>query len=374
MEEIIEERRECGKAFNLGNGRTRLEISTGPIHFKEDYDDPNEMWKDIDLSWKGNKIDKVPYILTHDGKTITVINRKTKLEHTLELLDGRPMTWNRGQGKAECRLDDCIIQVIASPYAVRFRKLINKEGAPLRSEFRIEGDMDKVHCEGRDNEGRLKIKQSLKDGILSEAVNETRSLKYPVSLDPTIDEFPVLAVNDDASYRPPTSAYPTPQYARDDVENPAGRDSDSKPWGSCLRFNTVDVAKDSLIHSAFIRFRAARSSTSTGVRTVILPEHADNAAGWPAAVGDLATRLAANFADQPPTFPLYPPPYEAWDNIASWSRGIDYDSVDITPLVQYLVERTGWVANNAMGFLWCDYMARSAVGAMRYAYSFDAVP
>ena len=57
MIELIEKRSRNSKVFYLGkspDGRDRYawDGGIGAIHYKDNYADPNELWKDIDLTGK----------------------------------------------------------------------------------------------------------------------------------------------------------------------------------------------------------------------------------------------------------------------------------------------------------------------------------
>ena len=76
-EEILALRNENSKTFALDNGKRQLVLSIGAIHYKDNYADKSEEWKDIDLTWVGNRITKAPYELTLDGQKLTLKNNKT---------------------------------------------------------------------------------------------------------------------------------------------------------------------------------------------------------------------------------------------------------------------------------------------------------
>ena len=370
MKEIVERRRECNKMFDLGGGRMKLVAATGPVHYKEDYSDPNEQWKDIDLHWEGNEISHCPYILTHDGKTLQVTNRKTKAVHVLELLEDDELVWERSRAKAVARTEYGSIAVIAAPYSVRFRKTILRKGAPLQTRFRIEGDMKKVHCLAVDGTGDLPIEHTVKDGILTETVKAKRNLSYPVKLDPVIDTFPVAASTDDVIFMPYHSHY---SRTREEIGVGHYNWATSEPlkvghFGSAMRFTNIDIEPNSIIHSAHLQLRASKSIATAGCRSYIRVEtDADDALQY----------------SSPPTYPVSLADFLvrwnnrtagiAWDNIEAWSKGLDYDSEDFTVLIQGQVELTGWVANSDISIFWDDLDNRSDIFGRRFAYSFDAV-
>lgn len=65
--EVVAQRREGSKTFHLGGDKYRFIRIPGKVHYKEDYSDKKEQWKEIDLKAarqeKNYIVDKAPYIL-----------------------------------------------------------------------------------------------------------------------------------------------------------------------------------------------------------------------------------------------------------------------------------------------------------------------
>lgn len=96
--EVLEKRTEGSKTFDLGAGSFSLEAYSGPIHFKEIYDDKHE-WQDIDPTSfidQGDHIeyDKMPTVVRvfKDRTGYEVESRRTGHKFTVELVevDGIP--------------------------------------------------------------------------------------------------------------------------------------------------------------------------------------------------------------------------------------------------------------------------------------------
>jgi hypothetical protein len=60
--EIVELRKPAGKTFVDINGGFRVSTAMGVIHYRDDYGDPFEQWKEIDLSIDANgQVSTAPY-------------------------------------------------------------------------------------------------------------------------------------------------------------------------------------------------------------------------------------------------------------------------------------------------------------------------
>ena len=87
-EEIISERTESSKTYYLEDG-SYAQISIGAIHYKDNYADDAEQWKDIDLTFDDqNRITQAPYELSVDTEnySITVKDKMTDQVTTLKLI------------------------------------------------------------------------------------------------------------------------------------------------------------------------------------------------------------------------------------------------------------------------------------------------
>jgi hypothetical protein len=82
--EVTEKRTENSKTYYLGNNKYRAEISIGAVHYKDDYKDADEQFKDIDLTWVNGKITKAPYTLERIGNKIIVLDKKTGQTGTID--------------------------------------------------------------------------------------------------------------------------------------------------------------------------------------------------------------------------------------------------------------------------------------------------
>jgi len=111
MKEIVSKRTECSKTFDLGGRKRGLDCHIGAIHYRDNYADAQEGWKDIDLTWEGNRINKAPFELTIEGTKITFRDKKTNKSSIIELMEveGKvlpALNWVFSEGKASLPIID----------------------------------------------------------------------------------------------------------------------------------------------------------------------------------------------------------------------------------------------------------------------------
>ncbi len=49
----------------------------------------------------------------------------------------------------------------------------------------------------------------------------------------------------------------------------------------------------------------------------------------------------------------------SWDNIPAWTQDTEYQSPDISAIVQEIVNQAGWVSGNHLVLFWDDHEGRS---------------
>jgi hypothetical protein len=146
-----------------------------------------------------------------------------------------------------------------------------------------------------------------------------------------------------------TEAY---QYA-------GSKDGSNYKYGGGMRFTNIVIPQGAVIVNAYLSFYAY-SSSGTVVRTKISAEDVDN----PSTFADDAAAFDSRYATHTSAM-------VEWDSISAWSSGVWYNSVNISSVVQEVVNRGGWVSGNSIVIFWEDFDGRSDVGARRIAYSAD---
>lgn len=128
-------------------------------------------------------------------------------------------------------------------------------------------------------------------------------------------------------------------YARSDYGD---KDQHWNTWEPYLRFETIDIPQGSTITSAKIQLAFHSQINGSGQSVTIRGEATDDAssaASSCSAFGN-AARTSANVS---------------WSFASSMSAGTFYDTADISTIVQEIVNRAGWSANNDMQFFFEDH-------------------
>ena len=111
-----------------------------------------------------------------------------------------------------------------------------------------------------------------------------------------------------------------------------------------MRFTSVTIPKNAIISNAYFTFRCmtpdVNNDNSSTCNLTIKGQAADNPSTF--------------VSSSTPTYSISTRPTTtasvAWSP-AAWTPGSDYTSANITTIVQELVNRSGWVSNNAMAFI-----------------------
>lgn len=138
------------------------------------------------------------------------------------------------------------------------------------------------------------------------------------------------------------------QWGGGDTEIHVGR-LDNYAWDGFFRFVNVTIPQGATIDSAILRIVASTTRAVDTALTDLVGEDADNATAptdWDDWVGRARTSARV-----------------AWDNIPQWTSGTAYDSVDMSSVIQEIVDRAGWASGQALNIFWED--DGSSEGALR---------
>ena len=348
MPEILSLRQENSKTFKLADGSEQLVISLGAIHYKDNYADPDEQWKDIDLNWEGNRITKAPYELTLEGNKVTIKDKKTSEVSTIELLSVFPTGLK--------------FEIIPEHTRVSFRHILPSDKVPFEAKFRITGKIPFLTTRASDDEGELELETSLEDGILTEKLSgvvdkltgKVRPVKGSIKVDPT---WQVGASTDDCQYTWSTSA-----LALTTPHQVAGAyDGTDYMIGGGMRFLNVTIPQGNVIIEAYLTLRCSASKSGTVCNTRISAEDVDDAITFADDGAAFETRWAARTTAR-----------IDWDAIPAWTAETDYNSPEIKTVIQEIVDRVGWASGQDIVIFWDDFDDRSThADVRRMAHSYD---
>jgi len=343
--ELLEERQENSKTFDISGGRRRLGVHIGAVHYKDNYVDAKEQWKDISLKWVGNRITTAPYELIHDDKKLTLRGKRTDEVTTIELLDTQPAGLN--------------FEVIPEYTRVSFRHTIPSDKVPFEARFKITGK-GYIKTKAWDDEGELELETSLVDGILTEKLSSVkdkqtgliRPVKGNIRIDPT---WQVGASTDDVYRRLGNGA-----WAVDAEYIVAGAAAAFKQYGGGMRFQNITVPKDATITTAYLTFTAYSDQSGTVANARISAEDVDDPATFADDSGIFDTRYGNHTTA-----------VVDWDGIAAWTDEAEYNSPECKTIEQELVSRPGWQSGFDQVWFFEDYDDRSDANARRSGYSWD---
>lgn len=362
MEDVISLRTESTKTYDLGGRRRGLECHIGLLHYRDNYANPTEPWKDIDLTWEGNRITKAPYELALEGNKVTLRDKKSGEVSTIELLEvganAIPATaWRLKKGLASAPIaPHTDLEIVIENSAVRFSRILKDDTAPTEAKFRVTGNM-RFLTRARDADDALPVEATLVDGILTEKLKPDRPIKYPVKIDPT---WQVTVGTDDCDRRKhgtnPNWWYTNATSMLAGYNNP-----DNKDCGGASRFLNVTIPPGWEITLANLILIAAGTKDTTVVNTRLRAEANVNPATF-STVEDFDARVWTTAVD--------------WNAIPTWTLNGTYTSPDIKAIIQEVIDLPGWASGNPIVVLWDDFDARStqAVGKFRYAKTYDTVP
>ena len=189
------------KHFDLGKGKVRAEIYSIPVHYKDNYADSKEAWKDIDTTWRNGRIDSAPYTAWIEGLTLHYTDKQTGESGTISLEKignkNKQAAQFDFQGRKVLIKDfdtDLDLCIEAHPSGVRFGIIAKTDKAPRDLQYDVKGNL-RIRNRAEDADGNpLALTVSVKDGKLTESVASLeveaitggkKAAKFPLRIDPT---------------------------------------------------------------------------------------------------------------------------------------------------------------------------------------------
>jgi hypothetical protein len=207
-DEIVSERTENTKKYYLGENTYGLDIALAAVHYKDNYADKSEQWKDIDLAFdKNSQITRAPYILTVDTANygITVKDKKTGQATTLKMIrvgdkdisQTKNITAEIAAEKINWKNVDTDLDLAISPENTRvnFDWIVKSENAPHEVEFEIEDGGIPITYKGVDAEEEpVQVTTEKSGNRVIERIEKCG--KYPKVNNPSLDLQVNTSTND----------------------------------------------------------------------------------------------------------------------------------------------------------------------------------
>jgi len=374
--ELIEQRTANSKTFLMPDGRLGLDISIGAIHYKDNYQDRTEPWKDIDCAIQPDgTIRKAPYDLDID---LDAIGFRCRVKE-----DGSEFTMGLGilgEGILPAKVKPIIsgnqaiwrdvapdtdIAIVAERTRISFRRILKSEKAPVRAEFNVTKPSKSIavlKTRARDADGEeVPVEVAEDRGKLVERI-DVRGKKFPIEVDPTL-EIQVGADADDCrryGYGENGGfGYSVGYDAAGSVT--AANDK----YGSGFRFINITIPQGTEITTAYLILTAMYDGSNTDCNTKISAEDVDNA-------GDFSGDDGASFDTR---YGNHTTAIVDWNAIPAWSAdecGADTTSPEIQTVIQEIVNRVGWASGNAIVIFWEDFGDNSGADAIRQCYDYKS--
>ncbi len=149
-------------------------------------------------------------------------------------------------------------------------------------------------------------------------------------------------------------------FSNDDIEMSYDGNSRGHQWVG-LRYRGINAPKNATISQAYIQFQADETKQSGAVQLRVQAVAADNPGTWS---GDYAvsssTKTTASVTWTPPN----------WNVVGASGAN---ERLDVTSIVQELVDRSGWTPGNAMAFT-IGYISGSGIRTAEMGNGIDVAP
>ena len=338
-DEIILFRTENTKTFYISENVRNIKAFSGPVHYKDDYSNPAEIWKNINLTWFEDKITKAPFELSRDNGKYTMLNKKTGKISTIEKLSVKPA--------------NAKYEIIVDYTSIKFRHTVNNLDIPFEAKFKVSGPG--IISKAFDDDSSIDIQASIKDGILTEKlISVNREIKGKIRIDPT---YSISQSTDDAKRRLTPDLWDLAA-----VSGPAGAHSTWSQYGYGARYQAIPIPAGSEILSATWIFTAPASWSGTVCRIRISAENVADAPTF----ADNAAAFDARWANRNSV-------RIDMDGEGPWVAESIYNSPEIKTIIQQWVDIAGHQSGYDIVLFWDDFEDRSdhAGFAFREIYNWD---
>jgi len=382
-DELLAKRTRNSKTFFLGkapDGRERYAWhgTIGAIHYRDNPKAEASPWLDIDTAIDAQgKVRTAPYDLDVYLTGMAGFHYKSKDSGEFDI---RLSKAREGPGGRKVIRPDMQVKPIIEGNTVRWpnlypdtdvvleaqndrvilKRILKSNKAPLEYEVTVQelaegvAQLRPVRPAVDANGQMLKMEESAIAGgrterLKLEAVEgELQPIAYPIEDDTEVNEQ-VGASSDDYSifFELNTNYVYMGNYASGPILYSHG-----------LRFTTLNVPKGSAISTAILTYTCEIAQSGTVCRLKVKGEAHDDA---PTFIKDVDAYWARTRTAEGT--------WEDWDISSAWTKDAEYTSPDIKGIIEEIVNRDGWVANNDLVVFVEEDGADD--NARRYAYSWD---
>lgn len=386
--EIVEMRTETSKTYSLGIDKFRYVGSVGAIHYKDNYSGSYDTWKNIDLSWQGNQVINAPYTLTINPDTYLVFIRDKRTDSTVSIalssLGGKSISkvapvYTKGKATFSNIAIDTDLVIEATNESVKFTRILKSSKASTTAVFGISqsgsGLVIRYNAEydGKMTDKDVKVEATLQDGLLTETIDLSKYPKvtYPLKIDPDIVVATAASADDAEVLRDALTPAWIYQQTRSYCD--AGYFSTTyTKLGAGMRFLSIGIPNSATIDASYITFTSANSASGATCNVRFTGEDVDDASAF-SSLADFQARRGTIVGGANNNY--ITTAQVDWDAVGSWTLDVTYDSPSLNTIIQEIVNRAGWAANNDMVIFWDDFDGRSTQGGdidrTRRPYSYD---
>ena len=369
-EEYLSKRTENTKTFKLSKNANRIVSSIGAVHYKLDYSNPTDVWRNIVTNIVNGKVSKAPYNLeiNETDKSFNVTDKRTgkittvkfngiketalsaneKLSSKPPLTKGNKVIWIEITKGVD-------LTIIARLDGVSFQRKIKNAGALTVATFEVIGESIEYRAYGATGE-KIEVNTSKQGNIITESFKELPTV-FPVIIDPI---WLVSGSADDATRRI------TPDHWNlthgDDM---AGSHSTWSQYGSGMRYQNLNISSDYTINSTTLTFTASSTTSGTVVRTRISGEGVADAPAF----ADSSAAFDSRWANRTTA-------RIDFDGMGEWVLDSTYVSPELKTITEEIIALPDWENGFAQVYFYEDYEDRSDHNAyaFRASHSWDADP
>lgn len=354
--EDVGKRNATSKTWVHQDGTLTWSGTIGDIHYKEDYANKAEQWKDIDTSHytetsEYRLYDRMPFVVKvyKDRTGYEIEGRQDGSKYTIELdeIGGQKIAKHEDN-------DDLSFRFEISPGGVRLWKELKTNKAPKSYKWKVtehkkgllsfREDPETIDRSTKEKAEKLKVTKTPIDATSFYWHEEAD--RTGVDIDTDVNYSPSSAADDGVRNTNPGELFFTAGW-------PTFGNASTYQYHNFVRWTSVAVPQGATITNAYVAYTCASSSSGTTVTSNIYLNDADNAT---------SPTNATTYDGKAVTAAV------AWNSVGSWTADTAYNTPDISSIVQTVISRAGWASGNALMVLHKDN--GSSTNAYRPPYGY----